>query len=391
MRFFVTTSFRDMQNLLDRFKATSRLSARRRTSKLSAKLDVVRQAEANGNDERAVKQLTAFKTLVNDAALVTDTDVRDTLVRDADAMIVRLGGTASKAGVRANDGKPVDRRRPARRGPHPDSPRVVSSDSTGPSRSPGRDGPTLRTEGPRLMRLIHRAAAGLAGLLLAILPVTAPAWAHDGKLKLQVAGDGATGVTVQAGYADGHPVEELIRLVVTATAEGGRTVGPVQLEPAGEGQGFYATGPILAPGNWRVTVRAPAPHTSEVTVQVQARAAQTAPAQPAATPAAAESSWPWWQIGLGVLAASALAAVVIPASRRRRRAMPCQADRFSCAATTVPAAPRRRGVSPERDRNLTPTWNKNRQVGRTGPRPVRPADSAARIHNCHVKRMAGSP
>ena len=54
-----------------------------------------------------MQQLTAFKALVNDAALVTDADVRDTLVRDADAMIVRLGGTASKAGVRANDGKPV--------------------------------------------------------------------------------------------------------------------------------------------------------------------------------------------------------------------------------------------------------------------------------------------
>ena len=29
VRFFVTTSFRDMQNLHDRFKATGRLSARR--------------------------------------------------------------------------------------------------------------------------------------------------------------------------------------------------------------------------------------------------------------------------------------------------------------------------------------------------------------------------
>ena len=54
-----------------------------------------------------MQQLTAFKALVNDAALVTDAEVRATLIRDADAMIVRLGGTASKAGVRANDGKPV--------------------------------------------------------------------------------------------------------------------------------------------------------------------------------------------------------------------------------------------------------------------------------------------
>jgi regulation of enolase protein 1 (concanavalin A-like superfamily) len=106
VRFFVTTSFRDMQNLLDRFKATGRLSAKAHRQ-LSAKLDAVRASEAAGKDERAVQQLTAFKALVNDAALVTDTDVRDTLLRDADAMIVRLGGTASKAGVRANAGKPV--------------------------------------------------------------------------------------------------------------------------------------------------------------------------------------------------------------------------------------------------------------------------------------------
>jgi regulation of enolase protein 1 (concanavalin A-like superfamily) len=106
VRFFVTTSFRDMQNLLDRFKATGRLSTKAHRQ-LSNKLDAARASEAAGNDKRAVQQLTAFKALATDAALVTDADVRDTLVRDADAMIVRLGGAASKAGVRANDGQPV--------------------------------------------------------------------------------------------------------------------------------------------------------------------------------------------------------------------------------------------------------------------------------------------
>ncbi|MEU8236323.1 ThuA domain-containing protein [Actinoplanes sp. NPDC048967] len=108
VRFFVTTSFRDMQNLLDRFKATGRLSTKAHRQ-LSTRLDTIRAAEAAGEDERAVRQLATFKTLVSDAALVTDTDVRDTLLRDADAMTERLGGTASKAGVRANDGKPLDR------------------------------------------------------------------------------------------------------------------------------------------------------------------------------------------------------------------------------------------------------------------------------------------
>ncbi|MBM0232432.1 ThuA domain-containing protein [Micromonospora sp. STR1_7] len=106
VRFFVTTSFRDMQNLLDRFKATGRLSATAH-KQLTAKLDAARQAEAAGNDSKAIKQLTQFRTLGADATVVAEAEVRDVLIRDADAMIVRLGGTASKAGVKANDGEPV--------------------------------------------------------------------------------------------------------------------------------------------------------------------------------------------------------------------------------------------------------------------------------------------
>ncbi|MFD0784245.1 OmpL47-type beta-barrel domain-containing protein, partial [Micromonospora azadirachtae] len=106
VRFFVTTSFRDMQNLLDRFKATGRLSTKAH-KQLTAKLDAARKAEAAGNDNKAIKQLTAFRELAADATLVAEAEIRDVLVRDADAMIVRLGGTASKAGVKANDGESV--------------------------------------------------------------------------------------------------------------------------------------------------------------------------------------------------------------------------------------------------------------------------------------------
>ncbi|MEH1167932.1 ThuA domain-containing protein [Micromonospora sp. CPCC 205539] len=106
VRFFVTTSFRDLQNLLDRFKATGRLSAKAH-KQLTVKLDAARQAEAAGNDNKAIKQLTAFRTLAADTTLVAEAEIRDVLVRDADAMVVRLGGTASKAGVRANDGESV--------------------------------------------------------------------------------------------------------------------------------------------------------------------------------------------------------------------------------------------------------------------------------------------
>ncbi|WP_329107176.1 ThuA domain-containing protein [Micromonospora sp. NBC_01699] len=106
VRFFVTTSFRDMQNLQDRFKSTSRLSTKAHRQ-LTNKLTAVRDSEAAGDDRRAVQQLTAYKALVADTALVTDADVRDVLTRDADAMIVRLGGTATKAGVKANADKSV--------------------------------------------------------------------------------------------------------------------------------------------------------------------------------------------------------------------------------------------------------------------------------------------
>ncbi len=103
VRFFVTTSFRDMQFLLDRFKATSWLSANAH-KKLSNKLTAARQAEADGNDTRAINLLKQFKALAADTALVPNAEVRAVLIRDADAMIVRLGGSPTHAGIKANGG-----------------------------------------------------------------------------------------------------------------------------------------------------------------------------------------------------------------------------------------------------------------------------------------------
>ncbi|MFI7436445.1 ThuA domain-containing protein [Micromonospora haikouensis] len=104
VRFFVTTSFRDMQNLLDRFKATGRLSTKAHKD-LSAKLTAARQAEASGKDDKAIKLLKEFRTMVNKKGVIKEAEVRAVLTRDADSMIVRLGGSASKAGIAANDGK----------------------------------------------------------------------------------------------------------------------------------------------------------------------------------------------------------------------------------------------------------------------------------------------
>ncbi|MEK8109317.1 hypothetical protein NKG94_40895 [Micromonospora sp. M12] len=70
-----------------------------------------------------------------------EAEVRDVLIRDADAMIVRLGGAASKAGVKANDGDSV--RAPGGSVAMPPGSRPVASSD------PTRPFPTLRRrEGP---------------------------------------------------------------------------------------------------------------------------------------------------------------------------------------------------------------------------------------------------
>ncbi len=106
VRFFVNTSFRDMQALLDRFKATGWLSANAH-KQLGAKLSAARKAEAAGNDARAIRELQAFRALAADTALVPNAEVRAVLIRDADAMIARLGGTPTQAGIKANGGRPL--------------------------------------------------------------------------------------------------------------------------------------------------------------------------------------------------------------------------------------------------------------------------------------------
>jgi hypothetical protein len=167
----------------------------------------------------------------------------------------------------------------------------------------------------------------LAGLLLAVAAVLlpcGPAGAHGGKVTLEVAGDGATGVTVRAKYADGHPVDDrILRLVLTATGDGGRSAGPVQLNPASEGRGFYAAGNVLGPGRWTVVVTAPGADGVRAEAIVQTRAPQTAP--PPASAGAGNGAGAgggsndggavWW-----LLAATAVAgAGLLVAARRSRR------------------------------------------------------------------------
>ncbi len=156
----------------------------------------------------------------------------------------------------------------------------------------------------------------LAVGLMALVPGT-PAFAHEGPVTLEVAGDGATGVTARATYKeDGHAVDG-VRLVLTATGEGGRTVGPLQLAPAPEGRGFYTSGAVLTPGAWEVTVTAPSPNPGKATVRVTARAAQIAPPAPVAPnrrEPAGRFGWVWF------LAAAVLVVAVLATVTARSRA-----------------------------------------------------------------------
>ncbi|MFG1880684.1 hypothetical protein [Micromonospora sp. NPDC049102] len=163
-------------------------------------------------------------------------------------------------------------------------------------------------------------AAVLVGLTLTLL-AAAPAAARADKLKLVVAGDGAVGVTIQATYSDGRRLDRVVRLTLTATGPDGQQVGPVQLEPAPEGQGFYSSGPVLSPGTWKVTVNAPAPYGTRTTATVQAQVAQTPPPPtPVALtkPTSGSGASGWWPIAAAglVLVAAAMGVAMLFGRRR---------------------------------------------------------------------------
>ena len=85
---------RDIGQLVDRFRATNRLSLSA-YKQLSSVLTKARKAEANGNDGKAVRYLGTFVTLAKDGTFVADADVRSVLERDGNAVIDSLTGVAS--------------------------------------------------------------------------------------------------------------------------------------------------------------------------------------------------------------------------------------------------------------------------------------------------------
>jgi len=94
LTFATTTSLRDIDQLLTRFRATNRLSLSA-YNQLSSLLAKVRKAEANGNDTKAVRFLGTFVQLAIDETLVGDADVRSVMERDAQAVIDSIEGVAT--------------------------------------------------------------------------------------------------------------------------------------------------------------------------------------------------------------------------------------------------------------------------------------------------------
>ncbi|WP_291416806.1 ThuA domain-containing protein [Actinophytocola sp.] len=87
--FGITTSTRDLANLIDRFRAVGWLN-QANANDLQTQLTKARKAEASGNDAKAIKQLTKFRTMATDTTKVPVAEVREVLARDTDAVIARL-------------------------------------------------------------------------------------------------------------------------------------------------------------------------------------------------------------------------------------------------------------------------------------------------------------
>jgi cytochrome c len=87
--FGITTSTRDLANLVDRFHAVGWLS-QASANKLQNQLGKARQAEATGNDTKTVSLLRKFRATATNETTVPVAEVRTTLARDTDAIIARL-------------------------------------------------------------------------------------------------------------------------------------------------------------------------------------------------------------------------------------------------------------------------------------------------------------
>lgn len=182
------------------------------------------------------------------------------------------------------------------------------------------------------------------GAVLVLGGLAAPATAHGGDVVISLGTDGAGGVSATLTYkSDGHPVEEAADVTVTAESDAGETVGPITLQSASEGVGWYVSDPgVLAEGHWMLTATMTHPAEATASAQVDvvppaepaaaedgedadAAGAESADASAGTDPAPGEdatSSGPgallWALLAAAVVAAGALGVVV---ARRRARTL----------------------------------------------------------------------
>jgi cytochrome c len=91
--FTTTTSAHDIGQLVERFRADERLS-QQTYIRLSGHLGRAERLEADGKDRQAVRELRRFADLAGNASSVPDAGVRETLVRDAEALLAHIQGVA---------------------------------------------------------------------------------------------------------------------------------------------------------------------------------------------------------------------------------------------------------------------------------------------------------
>jgi hypothetical protein len=100
--FATATSFVDMAELVRRYEEAGFVSASR-ADELVDQLDRASREAIKGRNSKAISALQQFRSLADRS--VTDDHARTVLHRDADAMIVRLGGTPSRTSSADNHGR----------------------------------------------------------------------------------------------------------------------------------------------------------------------------------------------------------------------------------------------------------------------------------------------
>ncbi|WP_286217362.1 hypothetical protein [Paraoerskovia sediminicola] len=162
------------------------------------------------------------------------------------------------------------------------------------TRPHGRAGRTAALARAPRSALVRALVAGLLALLTcaAHLALSGPAAAHGGELQVDIGTDGAGGIDAVVVWAgDEHPVEETVDLVVSAVSDDGEEVGPIQLQSASEGVGWYRSEPgILGEGHWTLTTTATEPEEYEGVTEIDVVPAPTP--EPVAAEAGPETEVP---------------------------------------------------------------------------------------------------